>query len=186
MITTIDQNAALVLIDLQKYIVQLQCAHPMDGILEKSAQLVEAFRKAGKPIVIVHVEPISGSFKTRRDAKGPAMTELPADWNEIAPEIKTEPTDIFITKKTWGAFYNTALHEELQKRGVTQIVLAGVATSIGVEGTARSANDYAYNIAFASDAMTDMFAEAHDHSFKCIFPRIGEVGTTAEIIEKLG
>ena len=186
MITTIDQNTALVLIDLQKYIVQLNCAHPMPGVLEKSAQLVAAFRKAGKPIVIVHVEPISPAFKTRRDSKGNSMTELPADWSEIAPEIKTEPTDIFITKKQWGAFYNTGLHEELQKRGVTQIVLAGVATSIGVEATARSANEYAYNIAFAGDAMTDMFAEAHEHSFKYIFPRIGEVGTAEEIIEKLG
>jgi isochorismate hydrolase len=114
------------------------------------------------------------------------MTELPADWNEIAPEIKTEPTDIFITKKPGVLFITQALHQELQKRGVTQIVLAGVATSIGVEATARSANEFAYNIAFASDAMTDMFAEAHEHSFKYIFPRIGEVGTTAEIIEKLG
>jgi len=186
MITTLDQNTALVLIDLQKYIVQLTGAHPMADILEKSAQLVEAFRKAGKPIVVVHVEPTGAAFKTRRDNKANSMTELPADWSEIAPEIKTEPTDIFITKKTWGAFYNTGLHEELQKRGITQIVLAGVATSIGVEATARSANEFAYNIAFASDAMTDMFAEAHAHSFKYIFPRIGEVGTAAEIIEKLG
>lgn len=185
MITTLDQNTALVLIDLQKYIVQLSCAHPMAGVLEKSAQLVEAFRKAGKPIVIVRVNPTGAAFKTRRDSAGNRMTELPADWNDMAPEIKTEPTDIFITKTTWGAFYTTDLHNELQKRGVTQIVLAGVATSIGVEATARSANEFGYHIAFASDAMTDMFADAHAHSFKFIFPRIGEVGTTAEIIEQL-
>jgi isochorismate hydrolase len=34
--------------------------------------------------------------------------------------------------------------------------------------------------------MTDLFPEAHAHSFKYIFPRLGEVGTTDEIIAKLG
>ena len=61
-----------------------------------------------------------------------------------------------------------------------------MATSIGVEATARSANEFAYNVVFASDAMSDRFADAHANSFKNIFPRIGEVGTTDEIIAKLG
>ena len=51
------------------------------------------------------------------------------------------------------------MHAELQKRNITQIVLGGIATSIGVEGTARQANEFGYNIAFASDAMSDMFAD---------------------------
>ena len=94
--------------------------------------------------------------------------------------------DIRITKETWNAFYNTALHAELQKKGITGIVLAGIATAIGVEGTARGANEYGYNIAFASDAMTDLVEDTHINTFKYIFPRLGEVGTTEEIIEKLG
>jgi nicotinamidase-related amidase len=73
----------------------------------------------------------------------------------------------------------------LQKRKVTGIVLAGVATSIGVEGTARHASERGYNITFAKDAMTDMFADAHEHILKYIFPRIGEVDDTDKIIEVL-
>ncbi|MGI4805729.1 MAG: isochorismatase family protein, partial [Janthinobacterium lividum] len=82
--------------------------------------------------------------------------------------------------------YRTVLDEELKKRNITQIVLAGVATSIGIEGTARAANERGYNIAFAQDAMTDRIAEAHENSLKYIFPRIGEIGDTMEIIKKLG
>jgi nicotinamidase-related amidase len=91
-----------------------------------------------------------------------------------------------VTKKTWNAFCDTALDQELKKLGVTHIVLCGIATSIGVEGTARAAYEKGYNLTFAEDAMTDMLASAHDNSFTAIFPRIGEVGTTEAIIEQLG
>jgi nicotinamidase-related amidase len=68
---------------------------------------------------------------------------------------------------------------------VTNIVLCGVATSIGVESTARDAWERSYNLAFALDAMTDLNADAHERALKIIFPRIGELGTTDEILGKL-
>jgi len=48
------------------------------------------------------------------------------------------------------------LNDELKKRNVTGIVIAGISTSIGVEGTARAASILGYNISFATDAMTDL------------------------------
>jgi len=73
----------------------------------------------------------------------------------------------------------------LKKAGVTQIVLAGVATSIGVESTARQAQELGFNVTLAIDAMTDRSLEAHDNSVLRIFPRLGETGTTSDIIELL-
>lgn len=108
-----------------------------------------------------------------------------AGFFDIVDVIQPEPGDIMITKETWNAFFNTPLHEALQQKNVTGIVLAGISTSIGVEGTARSANEYGYNITFAIDAMTDTIAEAHDVSLTYIFPRIGELATTDKIIQKL-
>ena len=69
MITTLDKNIALVLIDLQKSIVQLPVAHPIDKVLENSARLLAAFREAKQPVVMVNVNPAgSAAFKTRRDS----------------------------------------------------------------------------------------------------------------------
>ena len=90
-----------------------------------------------------------------------------------------------ILKHQWGAFYGTDLELQLRRRGVTDIVLCGVATSIGVESTARDAYELGLNLTFASDAMTDRDSGAHDRALEVIFPRIGEIGTTAEILELL-
>ncbi len=186
MITSLDKNTALILIDLQKGIVGFPLAHPIVDILANSAKLVAAFRNAGLPIVIVNVNPGAAAWaKARKDSAPASNVVFKEDWLEITPEIETEPGDIFITKHTWGAFFETALDDELKKRGVTGIVIGGVSTSIGVEGTARQASERGYNVTFATDAMTDMVASAHENSQKVIFPRMGETGTTEDIIAQL-
>jgi len=196
MITAIDKNTALVLIDLQKGIVKNYTGDVVSEVLVNAAKLIEVFREQGLPIVIVNVNPLGAAWtKTRREISNvPKNTVVQtvakvamsvSGFTDIVPEIKTAPDDIFITKHTWNAFYETLLHEELQKRNVTGIVLGGIATSIGVEGTARAASELGYNTSFAMDAMTDRVAEAHQNSVANIFPRIGEVGSVDEIVEKL-
>jgi nicotinamidase-related amidase len=187
MITAIDKNTALVLIDLQKGIVKMDVVHPIKDVLQKSALLVDAFHKANLPVVGVNVIPTPANLRNENPVAKNVASSMAAmeGFADIVEDIKTLPTDIFVTKRTWNAFYNTPLHEELKKRNITGIVLAGIATSIGVEGTARAAHELGYNISFATDAMTDRMAEAHKHSMQIIFPRIGELGTAADIIEKL-
>jgi nicotinamidase-related amidase len=186
MITQLDEQTALVVIDLQNGITQ----RPLPGMKEvvgNASKLVDAFHGKELPVVLVNVNPQNAAWTKTRKEQGSnhALPEsLPAEWFEITADIHTLSTDIFITKQNWNAFFATALHEELQKKNVTQIVLAGVATSIGVEGTARAASELGYNIAFAKDGMLDM-TEAHDNSIKYIFPRLGEIDTTENIIAKL-
>jgi nicotinamidase-related amidase len=183
MTTALDKNTALILIDLQNGVVGLPLAYPVKEVLANAAKLVAAFRKAGLPIVFVNVNPAGAAWtKARKEANPTAGAAFKEDWLDIVPEINAQPGDIFITKHTWGAFYETDLDTELKKRDVTGIVLGGVSTSIGVEGTARHASERGYNLTFAKDAMTDMFSDAHEHSLTRIFPRIGEIGTTEEVI----
>ncbi|MFD2874281.1 isochorismatase family protein [Mucilaginibacter ximonensis] len=197
MITALDPKTALVLIDMQNAIAAIKGAHAFDGIVEKTKQLIDAFREKDLPIVFVNVNPI-GQAWTQKRADQPS--QMPKDeegiraakknWEEnglgnIISQLQVKEGDIMVTKHTWSAFPNTNLQSELQKRGITGIVLAGVATSIGVEGTARDASVLGYNLTFANDAMTDMFLEAHDNSIARIFPRIGEVDTTEAIVAKV-
>ena len=196
MITEIDPKTALVLIDLQKGIAALPVVHPAEEIITKSAKLLAAFRAKNLPVVIVNVNPLGAKWTQARvesssaprgeEAIAQAATAMKqSGYFDIIPQIKTQPDDILITKTTWGAFYNTGLDAQLSKLGVTGIVLAGIATSIGVEGTARQASELGYNITFAKDAMTDLNLIGHEHSLATIFPRIGELGDTEAIIKKI-
>jgi nicotinamidase-related amidase len=68
---------------------------------------------------------------------------------------------------------------------VTQVVLGGISTSIGVETTARQAFEHGYNVVLATDAMTDRDETMHSHAVAKVFPRLGETGTTAQVLELL-
>ena len=111
--------------------------------------------------------------------------DFPAGWTDLVPELNQQPTDHRVTKRTWGAFTNTGLDNYLRDLAVTQVVIAGVSTSAGVESTARHAHELGFHVTLAVDAMTDMNADAHHNSITRIFPRLGETGTTQEIIELL-
>ncbi|GMA51486.1 hypothetical protein GCM10025857_28430 [Alicyclobacillus contaminans] len=54
-----------------------------------------------------------------------------------------------------------------------------------METTAREALQHNYQQVFAEDAMTALSAAEHAHSVGYIFPRMGRVRKTAEIIEAL-
>ncbi|HEX4321935.1 MAG TPA: isochorismatase family cysteine hydrolase [Acidobacteriaceae bacterium] len=151
-LTQLDPVSALIVIDLQKGIVGLPAAHPIADVVGRSAQLARAFRERGLPVVLVNV---SDRAPGRTD-QGPLKFAFPPDWTELVPELEQQPGDYLVTKKRVGAFIGTTLDEYLRERGVTQIVLMGVATSAGVEATARSAYDLGYNVTLVVDAMTDM------------------------------
>jgi nicotinamidase-related amidase len=180
-LTTLDGKTALIVIDLQKGVVGMPTAHPSAEIVKRAAALAEAFRRHRLPVVLVNVD----SLAPGRTEQAPNLAAFPADWTELAPELNRRPTDHVVTKRTWGAFTGTGLNEHLKSLGVTQVVIAGIATSAGVESTARQAHELGYNVALAVDTMTDRSAEAHANSITRIFPRLGETGTTQEIIDLL-
>lgn len=112
--------------------------------------------------------------------------QLPAGWADLVPELNQQPEDHTVTKRQWGAFTNTCLDEHLKNLGVTRVAIAGIATSIGVESIARPGHECGFNVTLAVDAMTDTNPDAHLNSITRIFPRLGETGTTEEIIDLLG
>jgi nicotinamidase-related amidase len=181
LLTTLDPKTAIVVIDLQKGIVVLPTVHPIADVISRSRALTDAFRARGLPVVLVNV---AGGAPGRTEQKRHAGP-FPDGWTELVPELDRQPGDIAVTKRTWGAFSSTDLEHQLKARGVTQVVITSVATGTGVESTARHAYEAGFNVTLAIDAMTDMRAEAHDYSIASVFPRLGETGTTQEIIDLL-
>ena len=181
-LTKLDTTAALIVIDLQKGIVGLPTVHPTTEIIDRSAKLARAFRQRGLPVVLVNV---TAAAPGRTDVGPRNLSSLPADWTELVPELEQHPDDYIVSKQRVGAFIGTSLNETLRKRGVTQVFVTGIATSLGVESTARSAYDYGYNVVIVVDAVTDRDAEAHRHCVEKIFPRISETDTTDNVLKLL-
>jgi len=180
-LTQLDATAALVVIDLQKGIVSLPTAPPAAEVVERAAELARAFRARGCPVVWVNV---AGFAPGRTDA-GPPKFAFPPDWAELSEKLGVQPNDLRVTKQRWGAFLRTNLHEQLKSRGVTQIFLAGISTSAGVESTARSAYDLGYNVVLITDAMTDRDIDSHRHSVEKVFPRLGETENSQNVLRML-
>ena len=105
-----------------------------------------------------------------------------ADWSDLVPELNPQENDQRITKKQWGAFYGTDLDLQLRRRKIDTIVLCGISTNIGVESTARFAYEYGYQQFFVEDAMSSRSASEHQHSVETIFPRIGRVRKTMDML----
>jgi nicotinamidase-related amidase len=180
-ISMLDTKTALLVVDLQKGIVGLPTAHPIDGVVKNAVALTAAFRERKLPVVLINVD----GGAPGRAGQSFSLRDLPAGWIDLIPELNRQPTDHLVTKRTWGAFTNTDLEKYLRENGVTQVVIVGVATSAGVESTARHAHELGFNVALAIDAMTDMDAEIHHNSVTRIFPRMSETGTTQQILDRL-
>lgn len=180
-VTEIDPKTALIIIDLQQGIASLVAAEIIDDVVGKSRELADAFRKKGLPVVLVNA---NGGAPGRAEQTR-QLRDLPPGFTDILPALGEQSQDIKVTKRTWGAFASTDLEQKLRALGVSQVVITGVATSIGVESTARQAFEAGFNVTLATDAMTDLRPEAHEASITYIFPRLGETGTTADIIALL-
>ncbi|WP_217545055.1 hydrolase [Streptomyces sp. GbtcB6] len=187
-LSTLDPRTALVVIDLQQGIVGMPTQpHTGPEVVARTVELADAFRARDLPVVLVRVS-FAADFadavpgRTERQARGLAF---PEGWDVVVDELAGRDGDIHVTKHNWSAFHGTGLDVQLRRRGVTQIVLTGIATSIGVESTARDAYAHGYHVTLATDAMADADAEAHRGSVERIFPRLGESGSTAEVLELL-
>lgn len=180
-ITAIDPKTALIVVDLQAGIASRVPKEVLAPLLERNQALLAAFRARGLPVVLVNVAGVAPG----RNEQAPQTSAPPAGWDQLLPELGRQASDILVTKHTWGAFTGTGLGDRLRALGVTQVVVTGVATSIGVESTARQAHELGLNVTLAIDAMTDLTSEGHERSVRSIFPRLGETGTAQDIIDKL-
>ena len=183
---TIDQRSALVLIDLQNGILALPTLLSPDDIKNRAWRLATAFRASTLPVVRVKL-----AFSADGDDLPPGRALIPgpqsappAAYSEFPEDFPPRPETSSWSSGT-GGFTGTELDLQLRRRRVTQIVLAGISTSMGVESTARSARGNSYNLIFAEDAITDVDAASHTHTFTKIFPHLGEIAATGQIIDTL-
>jgi nicotinamidase-related amidase len=181
MIALDPRTTALVLIDLQNGILGRKLAPiSADELVARGKALAAKFRAARAPVVLVNAAPRVEDQPRAVDEPSQLPKILPAGFIDLAPGLAA-PSDILITKSTWGAFFRTDLDAELKSRGIRTIALGGVATHIGVEATARQAWEFGYELVIVRDVTTSMGPEQHEATMRHIFPRIAQVTDAAAL-----
>lgn len=182
------EKTAIVVIDLQKGITSIPTEpYPSKTVIENTVKLLNISRKINMPVFLVHVTPSPDMKDALRPVseKSFQMSGYNPSWSEFVPELNIQPSDFLITKHQWGAFYGTELDLQLRRRRVETIILCGIATNFGVESTARFAFEFGFNQIFVLDAMAARSKEEHEYPLKYIFPRLGLIRSTDEVLKAL-
>ena len=116
-LTTLDPITALIVVDLQKGIVDGNFIHPIGDIVDRTRALADAFRARNLPVVLVYV----AGRPPGRTEQGPRRN-LPFSegWTDLLPQLGRQTSDIVVTKRSQGAFETTDLEGPLRSRGVTR------------------------------------------------------------------
>ncbi len=183
-------ETALVVVDLQKGVAAMETApRAAQEVVRNASRLADALRGRGGLVVLVRVAFGSDGKDTLKpvlDSGAPGWTgSRPPDWAEFVPDLAGHPQDHIVTKKQWGAFYGTDLDLQLRRRGISTLLMCGIATCFGVESTARDAYERGYQQVFIEDAMSSRSAEEHQHTVTRIFPRMGRVRSTEQVLTAL-
>ncbi len=179
------RRTALVTIDLQNGILSMPMQpYSADQITTRCRALAEAFRAHGALVIYVRVD-LADMLPLLVDQShsGEGSALPPPEASELSPASGVQPGDLRITKRHWGALGDTGLKEALTQHGIDTVVLAGVATNIGVESTARQAASLGLHVVVAEDACSTLGKEMHEFAMNTIFPMLGRVRTTQEIVD---
>ncbi|MHC1479431.1 hydrolase [Frateuria aurantia] len=182
------KTTALVMIDLQHGITALPLApHGSAQVVDQARTLARQLRSQGGTVIWVTVG-WSGDFgdALRQPVDKPlaARQELPANWSDLVDGL-SEPGDLHVRKRQWGAFHGTDLDLQLRRRGIDTVVLGGIATNFGVESTARQTWELGYQLIVVEDACSSIDTQLHGMSIEHILPRIGQVRSTHDVLAAL-
>jgi nicotinamidase-related amidase len=183
------ERTALVLIDVQKGTLGFPLQpHSAGDVVATAAKLAKACRAAGMLLVYVQVK-FAKDFADRPHGATDTPMMLPsggfpADWADYAPELQAIEPDLWITKRQWSAFHGTELDLQLRRRGISTILLGGIATNFGVESTARDAWQNDYSVVVVEDACSSM-PELHRFAIEKTLPRVSVVRSSAEVMQAL-
>jgi len=180
-------RTAFISIDMQNGVASHDSVpNSAEEVIARVSDIVDAARIGGALVIYVRTSFLpdeSDALHPKMDVSRPARPVRPEGWDQIVPQLSPSPTEPVVVKRSFDAFYGSELDLELRRHGIDTIVLAGISTHLGVEGTARSAYNMGYDMIVVEDAMGAAKLEAHEGSLKNVFPYIGRVRTVAQVIE---
>lgn len=190
---TIDRYSTAVLcMDYQNDIVGTYPEDRQRELLQKASEVLATARRAGIPVIYVVVRfregypEVSPRNKLFQNIKAAGRLREGTPGAEIHHQVAPRSGEVIVTKRRVGAFSTTDMETMLKAKGVTHLVLMGIATSGVVLSTVRWAADADYEITVLADCCADADEEVHRVLTQKVFPRQATVATAAEFLRAIG
>lgn len=132
---------ALLIIDVQVGLVELMPAEIRGSVLPRIETLLSRARSSRTPVIYIQHD----------GTKGHPLEPHTKRW-ELHPSIKPLGPEPVVRKRESDSFFETTLQQELGKRRITRLIIAGGMTEYCIDTTCRRATSLGYDVTLASDA----------------------------------
>jgi nicotinamidase-related amidase len=124
----------------------------------------------------------------RRERRYQSMDETNGgEGFEFWHALDIQPEDVKIAKKRFSAFIqgSSGVERHLRGRDIDTVLIAGTATNVCCESTARDAMMLNFKTVMVPDALAAQSEEAHNASLSAFYSNFGDVQTVSEVLESL-
>ena len=207
-------RTGLMIIDLQNYSSNPECGvtqmiverYPgvaqyyvprIREVVSNARQLLDAFRRLKREVVFTRHGALLGDGRDmimrrrRRDSEAREQTDRPTLWSkgtrehEVVAELAPLEHELVIDKNASSPFNGTGVDQLLRNMNIETLVMAGMATDMCVETTARDAADRGYNVIIAEDAAATFFPEHHRAALSALARVYAQVWGTNRVLSAL-
>lgn len=193
------RRTALLVVDMQNGFLSpegsiARLGLPIDrarAAVEPARRLVRAFRAAGAPVIftqtVFRADYSDAGLQAERFPPLAALGHLvdgSAD-AAIVDALAPEPGERVVRKNRFDAFHGTPLEDALRATRADTLVLAGVATNVCVESTARAAFDRGYRVILPREATASYTREMEEASLVTLGFMFATVAPTSAVVEAI-
>ena len=184
-------HTAVLIMDYQNTIVGFVSTGQAE-LLDRAAAVLSGARQAGIPVIHVvisfregHPE-ISPRNKQFSPLKASGMLQTGTDGATVHPRVAPQPGEMIVNRPRAGSFFNSELETILKVRGITNLVLFGIATSGVTLSTVREAGDADYDMIVLADCCFDFDEEVHRVLTQKVFPSQATVVNSQDFLQAIG
>lgn len=165
----------------------------VDSVLANSLAFIRAVSSSGMTLIATPIvlEPeyraLANSVGILDTIKASGAFKLGTEGAETIPELLAFGDRVTYVKGKVGfnAFSNTDLEKVLGEKGITDVLVAGMVTSLCIDSTGRAAYELGYSVKILSDCCSARTRAEQDFFCQSIFPLYGGVLDNQQALSQL-